>query len=185
MRFSRLREYIGSVSQRMLTKTSRRLKRDGLVSRQVHPVIPPRVDYRLTPLGSTLRDKICGFEIGRKATCTKWKRRGDSSIIKRCAPTSRIQPARRPFSGAVQPDESVACASGEAPPGLAYSGDAAFCAPCTLCSACLRLRYQSASVLPGCRLPSRSSARVGTIRTAVAGRAGRKENPLEHRGCFP
>jgi DNA-binding HxlR family transcriptional regulator len=61
MRFSRLREHIGGVSQKMLTKTLRQLQRDGLVSRHVHPVIPPRVDYRLTSLGSSLLDKICGI----------------------------------------------------------------------------------------------------------------------------
>ncbi len=56
MRFSRLREEIGGVSQKMLTKTLRQLERDGLVSRYVHPVIPPRVDYQLTPLGRSLLD---------------------------------------------------------------------------------------------------------------------------------
>ncbi|WP_244197679.1 winged helix-turn-helix transcriptional regulator [Caballeronia ptereochthonis] len=61
MRFSRLREQIGGVSQKMLTKTLRQLERDGLVSRHVHPVIPPRVDYRLTPLGKSLLEKICGI----------------------------------------------------------------------------------------------------------------------------
>jgi DNA-binding HxlR family transcriptional regulator len=61
MRFSRLREEIGGVSQKMLTKTLRQLERDGLVSRYVHPVIPPRVDYQLTPLGRSLLDKICGI----------------------------------------------------------------------------------------------------------------------------
>ncbi|AUT68326.1 transcriptional regulator, HxlR family [Burkholderia sp. YR290] len=61
MRFSRLRDHIGNVSQKMLTKTLRQLERDGLVSRHVHPVIPPRVDYRLTPLGRSLLDKVCGI----------------------------------------------------------------------------------------------------------------------------
>jgi len=61
MRFSRLREHIDGVSQKMLTKTLRQLERDGLISRYVHPVIPPRVDYRLTPLGRSLLDKICGI----------------------------------------------------------------------------------------------------------------------------
>jgi DNA-binding HxlR family transcriptional regulator len=61
MRFSRLREEIGGVSQKMLTKTLRQLEREGLVSRYVHPVIPPRVDYQLTPLGRSLLDKICGI----------------------------------------------------------------------------------------------------------------------------
>lgn len=58
LRFTRLRERIGGVSQKMLTKTLRQLERDGLVSRRVHAVVPPRVDYKLTPLGATLRDSV-------------------------------------------------------------------------------------------------------------------------------
>ena len=42
------------VSQRMLTLTLRQLERDGLVSRTVHASVPPRVDYALTELGTTL-----------------------------------------------------------------------------------------------------------------------------------
>jgi|SRR5579863_2013925 len=61
LRFSRLREEVGGVSQKMLTKTLRQLERDGLVTRYVHPVIPPRVDYQLTPLGRSLLEKICGI----------------------------------------------------------------------------------------------------------------------------
>ena len=61
MRFSRLRERIGGVSQKMLTKTLRQLERDGLVTRRVHPVVPPRVEYRLTPLGESLGEAVCGI----------------------------------------------------------------------------------------------------------------------------
>jgi DNA-binding HxlR family transcriptional regulator len=61
MRFSRLRERIDGVSQKMLTKTLRQLERDGLVARRVHPTVPPRVDYRLTPLGETLCEAVCGL----------------------------------------------------------------------------------------------------------------------------
>lgn len=53
-RFSELKRGIGDVSQRMLTQTLRNLERDGLVSRKVTPTIPPRVDYKLTPLGVSL-----------------------------------------------------------------------------------------------------------------------------------
>jgi DNA-binding HxlR family transcriptional regulator len=53
-RFTELRHDIDGISQRMLTLTLRRLERDGLVLRTVHPVVPPRVDYELTPLGTTL-----------------------------------------------------------------------------------------------------------------------------------
>jgi DNA-binding HxlR family transcriptional regulator len=58
MRFTELRRAIDGVSQRMLTVTLRQLERDGLVLRTVHPVVPPRVDYELTPLGATLHETI-------------------------------------------------------------------------------------------------------------------------------
>ncbi|QXE37676.1 MULTISPECIES: winged helix-turn-helix transcriptional regulator [Streptomyces] len=58
LRFTELRHRIEGISQRMLTVTLRQLERDGLVRRTVHPVVPPRVDYELTPLGATLHDTI-------------------------------------------------------------------------------------------------------------------------------
>ena len=61
LRFSRLRERLGGVSQKMLTKTLRQLERDGLVVRRVHAEVPPRVDYRLTPLGVSLGKSVCGL----------------------------------------------------------------------------------------------------------------------------
>jgi DNA-binding HxlR family transcriptional regulator len=57
-RFTELRREVEGISQRMLTVTLRQLERDGMVRRTVHPVIPPRVDYELTPLGVTLLDTI-------------------------------------------------------------------------------------------------------------------------------
>jgi DNA-binding HxlR family transcriptional regulator len=53
-RFSELHREIDEISQRMLTLTLRHLERDGLINRTVHPVVPPRVDYELTPLGHSL-----------------------------------------------------------------------------------------------------------------------------------
>lgn len=44
----------------MLTQTLRQMERDGLVIRTVHPVIPPKVEYRLTDLGGTLAEAFCG-----------------------------------------------------------------------------------------------------------------------------
>ena len=55
MRFNEIRRSIDGISQRMLTLTLRALERDGLVTRTVHPTIPPRVDYELTDLGRSLR----------------------------------------------------------------------------------------------------------------------------------
>ena len=57
-RFSELRRSIDGITSRMLTVTLRGLERDGLVTRTVHPVIPPRVDYELTPMGATLLETI-------------------------------------------------------------------------------------------------------------------------------
>lgn len=54
MRFSELRYVIGGISEKMLTQTLRSLERDGLLTRTVHPTVPPKVEYRLTDLGRTL-----------------------------------------------------------------------------------------------------------------------------------
>jgi DNA-binding HxlR family transcriptional regulator len=54
LRFSELRRAIPDISQRMLTVTLRKLERDGYLNRTVTPSIPPRVDYALTPLGTSL-----------------------------------------------------------------------------------------------------------------------------------
>lgn len=53
-RFTDLLRSIEGISQRMLTVTLRGLERDGIVTRKVYPVVPPRVDYALTPMGQTL-----------------------------------------------------------------------------------------------------------------------------------
>ena len=60
MRFTRLSAAIGDISQKMLTKTLRAMEADGLVTRTVHPVVPPRVDYALTELGHSLGAAFCG-----------------------------------------------------------------------------------------------------------------------------
>jgi DNA-binding HxlR family transcriptional regulator len=58
MRFTELQREIDGITSRMLTVTLRGLERDGIVTRTIHPVIPPRVDYELTPMGRTLLDTI-------------------------------------------------------------------------------------------------------------------------------
>jgi DNA-binding HxlR family transcriptional regulator len=54
LRYSELQRTIGGISQKMLTQTLRQLERERLVARTVHPVIPPKVEYALTPLGRSL-----------------------------------------------------------------------------------------------------------------------------------
>ncbi len=57
-RFNELKREVGGISQRMLTLTLKSLERDGMVWRTVHPTIPPRVEYGLTPLGRSLADPV-------------------------------------------------------------------------------------------------------------------------------
>ncbi len=63
LRFTRLGELAAGISQKMLTQTVRQMERDGLLIRTVHPVIPPKVEYRLTDLGSSLSAAFCGVWI--------------------------------------------------------------------------------------------------------------------------
>ena len=82
LRFSELRREIDGISQRMLTLTLRHLERDGLISRTVYPVVPPRVDYELTDLGFELLKPVNALG--------EWARRN----------TARVNEARQTFDAA-------------------------------------------------------------------------------------
>lgn len=58
LRWGELRRRIGGISEKMLAQTLRTLEDDGLVHREAHAVIPPRVEYRLTPLGGELAERL-------------------------------------------------------------------------------------------------------------------------------
>jgi len=60
LRFTRLSELVEGISQKMLTQTLRQMERDGLITRTVHPVVPPKVEYKLTQLGMSLGAAFCG-----------------------------------------------------------------------------------------------------------------------------
>ena len=55
LRFSQLRRAVPAATPKMLTQQLRELERDGMVARTVFPVVPPRVEYALTPLGRSIR----------------------------------------------------------------------------------------------------------------------------------
>src|SRR5579859_6723629 len=67
LRFTRLSESVEGVSQKMLTQTLRQMERDGLITRTVHPVVPPKVEYKLTELGRSLGEAFCGVWIWAEA----------------------------------------------------------------------------------------------------------------------
>ncbi|WP_223180487.1 winged helix-turn-helix transcriptional regulator [Streptomyces griseicoloratus] len=89
LRFSELHRAVKGISQRMLTLTLRQLERDGLLTRTVHPSVPPRVDYALTPLGATLLDSVVA--LGEWATAHRQeindnRRRYDATHVPRTRP---------------------------------------------------------------------------------------------------
>ncbi|AEC20961.1 transcriptional regulator [Pusillimonas sp. T7-7] len=63
LRFTQLSKLATGISQKMLTQTLRAMERDGLVIRTIHPVMPPKVEYRLTDLGLGLGAAFCGVWI--------------------------------------------------------------------------------------------------------------------------
>lgn len=63
-RFSELKRLMPKITQRMLTQQLRMLESNGIVARKVYPVVPPKVEYSLTPLGKSLRpilDQMCAW----------------------------------------------------------------------------------------------------------------------------
>jgi DNA-binding HxlR family transcriptional regulator len=80
-RFSELLHALPGITQKMLTQQLREMERDGIVSRTVYPQVPPKVEYRLTPRGETLKPVV-------KAMC-QWGLRQEGSLAdgaaKKCA----------------------------------------------------------------------------------------------------
>ncbi|MGI5456223.1 winged helix-turn-helix transcriptional regulator [Streptomyces sp. CA-249302] len=88
MRFAELRRRLDGVTSKVLTQTLRALEREGLLTRQVYPTVPPRVEYRLTDLGREVG--------GLLQSITDWSQ----------ANITTIQAARKDF------DERVAAGPG-------------------------------------------------------------------------
>jgi DNA-binding HxlR family transcriptional regulator len=69
-RYSELQRQLPGVSKKMLTQTLRRLEQDGLLTRKVFAVVPPRVEYTLTDLGQTFLEPVaalCAWANNHKA----------------------------------------------------------------------------------------------------------------------
>ena len=58
LRWSELRRRAEGISEKMLAQTLRALEQDGLVRREARPVVPPHVEYALTPLGADLASRL-------------------------------------------------------------------------------------------------------------------------------
>ena len=61
LRFSQLKRQIGGVSERMLAQTLKQLEGHGFVRRQAFEVVPPHVEYSLTPLGLEVAERVRGL----------------------------------------------------------------------------------------------------------------------------
>lgn len=72
VRFTELERTISGISRRMLTLTLRNLERDGLLTRTVHPTVPPKVEYAATPMALELHDALF--------TLTSWAERHRDDI---------------------------------------------------------------------------------------------------------
>ncbi len=97
VRFNEIRRSIPGISQRMLTLTLRGLERDGLVTRTVHPTIPPRVDYELTKLGQSLRVPlvaVAGWARANRAAIVEARKVFDATST--ASPSSRQVRRRAP-----------------------------------------------------------------------------------------
>lgn len=85
LRFSELRRAIGGISQKVLTSTLRGLERDGIVNRRLYASVPPRVEYSLTELGSSLVRlvaDICAWAEGHMEEVQKARKVYDSASKK-------------------------------------------------------------------------------------------------------
>ncbi|MCJ2037406.1 helix-turn-helix transcriptional regulator [Methylobacterium sp. J-059] len=84
LRFTQLGKAVGRISQKMLTQTVRQMEQDGLVRRTAHPVIPPHVDYALTPLGESLGAAFCGVWIWAETHHAEIKRAREAFASRAC-----------------------------------------------------------------------------------------------------
>jgi DNA-binding HxlR family transcriptional regulator len=94
LRANKLQRAIRNVSPKMLTQTLRGLERDGLIQRHVHNVIPPHVEYQLTPMGESvipLLHNLCLWAKSHAEARDDARHRFDQSLKRSAAPRKTIK----------------------------------------------------------------------------------------------
>ncbi|HYO80502.1 MAG TPA: helix-turn-helix domain-containing protein [Bryobacteraceae bacterium] len=91
-RFNELQRSIPDISKKMLTQTLRKLEADKLVSRVVHPVVPPHVDYSLTRLGRKVAEAV--------SLLCEWATQNEETLKALPSPDRKSDAKRRTSSGA-------------------------------------------------------------------------------------
>jgi DNA-binding HxlR family transcriptional regulator len=81
-RFGELRRELSTITPRMLTKQLRELEGAGLITRTVQPVVPPRVDYALTPDGQSLREVVAALKVWGEGRIERIRSGEDPSVRK-------------------------------------------------------------------------------------------------------
>ncbi len=81
MRFNELRRHMANCTQRMLTNQLRELEADGLISREVFPQVPPKVEYSLTAKGRSLEPVLI--------TLRDW---GNANVVLTTITTKQAEP---------------------------------------------------------------------------------------------
>jgi len=89
MRFSRIMEHVGEISQKSLTKTLRGRERDGLITRQVFAEVPPRVEYAITALGAEMLDNVAPLWLWVATRVQRFQ--GSRDVFDRRQPANRNQ----------------------------------------------------------------------------------------------
>lgn len=70
-RFNDIKRAVEGISQQMLTRTLKNLTRDGMISRTVHPTVPPQVEYALTDLGRSLSKPVVALGLWARANLSQ------------------------------------------------------------------------------------------------------------------
>ena len=83
LRFNEIRRKIPGVTQRMLTNQLRELEEDGLIERKVYPQVPPKVEYRLSPLGESMKPVMLALKDWGDANISRF---GKPTVVSQQAP---------------------------------------------------------------------------------------------------